>query len=102
MVYAVLTAISIDDAEMLQPYIAQVRDVVSQYGGSYLAIDDKPVTVEGQWRFARTVIMTFPNMQTAQKWYQSPEYRAILPMRLQAMQANLVFVRGLEETTKTK
>jgi uncharacterized protein (DUF1330 family) len=101
MVYAVLTAISIDDAETLKPYIAKVREVVHLHGGSYLAIDDKPVTVEGQWRFARTVIMTFPSMQAARRWYESPEYRAILPFRLQAMQANLVFVRGLDEMTTT-
>src|SRR5512142_1610812 len=100
MIYVVLTAISIDDPEALQPYIAKVKDVVDLHGGAYLAIDDHPVTVEGQWRFARTVIMTFPTMQAARKWYDSPEYRAILPIRLQSMQANLVFVRGLDEAKK--
>jgi uncharacterized protein (DUF1330 family) len=40
------------------------------------------------------VVLTFPSMEAARGWYDSPEYQAILPLRLAAARCRSVFVEG--------
>jgi uncharacterized protein (DUF1330 family) len=40
------------------------------------------------------VLLEFPNMDSARRWYDSPEYAPLLAMRLKASKANLVIVEG--------
>ncbi len=37
----------------------------------------------------------FPNSEAAREWYESEEYRAILPLRLEATTGTLFFVEGI-------
>jgi uncharacterized protein (DUF1330 family) len=41
----------------------------------------------------------FPTIEKAQQWYDSPEYREIIPLRQRAINANIVMVRSLGEKT---
>jgi uncharacterized protein (DUF1330 family) len=43
------------------------------------------------------VIVAYPNYAAAKAWYDSPEYREIIPIRKRAIDANIVIVRDPEE-----
>ena len=49
---------------------------------------------EGNWTPARLVLLEFPSMEQARKWYDSPEYAPALKMRLKAANAKLILVEG--------
>jgi uncharacterized protein (DUF1330 family) len=43
----------------------------------------------------RLVVIEFPSMEQAKRWYDCEEYRAPKAMRLRAGRTNLVFVEGV-------
>ena len=47
--------------------------------------------LEGGWPGA-VVLMEFPDMETAKRWYNSPEYQQILPLRTDNAIGDLVLV----------
>ncbi len=55
------------------------------------------LTRVGTWPYVRTVLVEFPSICRAQQWYDSPEYREIIPLRQRAIDANIVMVRGLSD-----
>ena len=52
-------------------------------------------TVEGDWKPNRLVVIEFPSMEQAKRWYDCEEYREPKAMRMRAGRTNLVFVEGV-------
>ena len=57
---------------------------VAQYGGEVVAFDVAAETMEGTPPGAQTVILKFEDTAAAKKWYESPEYQAVVGKRLEA------------------
>ncbi len=75
-------------------YASKVGGTIDNYGGKILTASEAEVR-EGSPPFTRTVIGEFPNSESAREWYESEEYRAILPLRLEATTGTLFFVEGI-------
>jgi uncharacterized protein (DUF1330 family) len=61
-------------------YLENVEATFLPYGGKWLVLDAQVQPMEGEWP-GSVVLMEFPDMETAQKWYNSPEYQKILHLR---------------------
>ena len=96
MTYVVVTIKKIMDLEAFRDYAVKVYPIVDRYGGKYVAVDKAPEVKDGEWPFMRTVIVQYPNF-AAQRWYNSPEYQEIIPIRKRAIDANIAVVRDPEE-----
>ena len=87
------------DREAMQPYLDKAWDTVTAHGGKVLAltsnIDVRESTHGPGWKPARVLIIEFASMDAARGWYESPEYQAILPIRLKASKDNMVIVEGV-------
>ena len=59
-----------------------------------LAFDLEPEIVEGPVTHPRTVLLEFPSREAFRAWYDSPEYQAVLPLRLQSVAGTLVVAEG--------
>lgn len=92
-VYAVAQG-RIQDRSMLEQYIARAVSSVEPHGGRIIAYDEEPLVVEGKIENPRTVIVEFPTMSAFQSWYNSPEYQAILPLRLKSAPGTLIVAAG--------
>jgi uncharacterized protein (DUF1330 family) len=44
------------------------------------------------------VVVEFENLETARRWYASPEYAKTIPQRQQAAESSLILVEGLAAT----
>jgi uncharacterized protein (DUF1330 family) len=75
-------------------YLEQVEATVAPYGGRWLAIDAQVQVVEGAWP-GSVVLMEFPDMTSARKWYDSAEYRKILSQRTTHSISDLILVDGV-------
>jgi uncharacterized protein (DUF1330 family) len=69
-----------NDAEYAK-YAALAGPAVAKYGGEFLARGGKAVTKEGPTR-ARNVIIKFKDFETANPFYDGPEYQEALAFAL--------------------
>ena len=97
MTYVVVTIRKVKDIEAFREYAAKVYPIIERYGGEYVAVDKTPDVRSGEWPFVRTVIVAYPNIAAARAWYESPEYKEIIPIRMRAIDANIAMVRDPEE-----
>jgi uncharacterized protein (DUF1330 family) len=91
-----LVDVHVTDPEGYKKYSSQVLPTIERFGGRFLVRGGKTEVREGAWDLKRVVLLEFPSMEKAKAWYDSPEYQAILKLRLAAADANFVFVEGWE------
>ena len=76
-------------------YLEQVEATFVPYGGRWLVLDGEVELLEGSWP-GSVVLMEFPDRETARKWYASPEYQDILPLRTDNAVSDLILVDPVE------
>ena len=94
MAYVVVTIKCVKDQAAFQEYAEKVAPLIAKYSGRYLVSDRSPQMRNGEFPYARIVIVEFPTIESAQLWYDSAEYQAIVPIREQAFDANIIIARG--------
>lgn len=91
----IIVDLTVTDLPAMEEYRKQVPATVAKYGGRFLVRGGAHQTVEGDWKPNRVVVLEFPSMEQAKRWYDSEEYRAPKAMRLRAGRANLIMVEGV-------
>ncbi|MCL1795968.1 MAG: DUF1330 domain-containing protein [Clostridia bacterium] len=86
--------IRMKDEEAYRPYLKDVDAILAKYAGEYLAVEDNPRVLEGDWPYTRLVLIRFPDEESLTRWYFSAEYQAILRYRLDGAECDTVVVRG--------
>lgn len=92
--YCFFDVLEVTDPERMERYRERVPSTVEQYGGTYLTVGGRCDVVEGQWRPAFPVLIEFPSLEQAHRWYDSEEYRGLKALRLAATRGNAVFIDG--------
>ncbi len=82
-----LANIRIDDPGEYEKYLTGVRGLASRFGGRYLAVDQDPVVLEGNWHYSRAVLIEFDSESAFQRSYNSREYQSIIGHRFAAGEA---------------
>jgi len=90
----IIVDVDVKDAQAFEPYKQPTAASVAQYGGRFIVRTSEYEVLEGNWRPKRVVVLEFPNLQAAKRWYESPEYRKVLPIRLQNAVSNMILVDG--------
>ena len=93
-VYAIAT-LEIHDRERYARYEDNFLEIFTNYNGTVLSVDEAPSTLEGEWPYTRTVLLSFPSRAELDAWYESDAYQAILEHRLAASTGNVVVINGL-------
>ena len=78
-----------------QPYGAAVGATLEQYGGRYLTRGGSTELIEGGPEPKRIVILEFADTAAVKRWYESPEYQKILPLRLNNATGRGFIVEGV-------
>lgn len=90
----VIGDIEVTDAAAYEEYRKQVLAVVTRYGGKFIVRGGKIDPKEGGWTPKRLVLLEFPSLAQAQKWYDSPEYAPLIKLRQKASTGRLIIVEG--------
>ena len=93
--YAFFDNVRVLDPEALQDYKERVRSVVERFGGRYVALGGAVEQLEGDWRPVFPVMIEFPDLDAARRWYASAEYAELKALRLSAVKGNAVLIGGL-------
>ena len=93
--YCLFDNVEVLDPEKLEEYARRVAPIVAQYGGRYVVLGGQVDLVEGDWQPTHPVMLEFPSLEQAHRWYSSDEYRDLKALRLSAVRSNAVFIEGL-------
>ena len=91
----VIGEIEVTDPATYEDYRKQVLAVVAKYGGRFIVRGGKVHALEGNWSPQRLVMLEFPSVEQAQKFYRSPEYAPLIALRQKASRGKLVIVEGV-------
>jgi uncharacterized protein (DUF1330 family) len=87
--------VDVHDQTRYDNYRRHVLPTVEAYGGRFLVRAGPFEVVEGDWQPKRLVILEFPDMATAKRWYASPEYQEVVKDRWASTNSQAVFVDGI-------
>jgi uncharacterized protein (DUF1330 family) len=93
----VIVETDVHDPERYERYKAASPDAVHSGGGRFVARGGELAVLEGDWSPSRLVILEFPDLEAARRWYDSPEYKEAKRLREGAANLRMVAVQGLEE-----
>lgn len=96
--YFLFDVLEVTDQEKMEEYRGGVLSVVERYGGRYLTVGSRCDIVEGDWQPVFPVIIEFPSLEQAHRWYDLDEYRDLKALRLVATKGNGVIIEGNEFT----
>jgi uncharacterized protein (DUF1330 family) len=91
----VIGHVEIKDADGYARYSAQVAATVEKYGGRFLVRGGAYEVREGSFPKLRLVMLEFPDLAAARRWYGSPEYSPLIPQRQASTETTLLLVEGV-------
>ncbi|MDA3935695.1 MAG: DUF1330 domain-containing protein [Actinomycetota bacterium] len=96
MSYYFIARISVHDPEGYERYLAGTGPLLERYQATVLAVDEAPAVLEGEWPATRTVLLRFPDEESAKAWYGCPEYQALAQRRHASSSGDAVLIAGRE------
>ena len=91
----VIVDIEIHDAALYDDYRKRVPATIEKYGGKFLVRGGQFEQLEGSWQPTRLVLLEFPSMEQAKRWYDSEEYRGLKALRFKTARTNILLVEGV-------
>ena len=88
--------IKVHDYQEYEKYLESFDDIFSRYNGEYLAIDESPTLLEGEWNYTKSVIIKFNSKEDFEDWYYSDDYQKILKYRLNASNSDTILLEGID------
>lgn len=86
--------IEVTDREGFGRYREQVGAVIAQYGGRYLVRGGTVANLEDDLAFHRAVVLEFPSVEAARRFYDSAEYAPLLALRRASTHSRVALVEG--------
>jgi uncharacterized protein (DUF1330 family) len=96
MIHYFIAQIKIHNQDEYEKYLEKVDDIFSKYKGEYLAVDENPLLLEGDWNYTKSVLIKFNSKQDFADWYYSDDYQQILKHRLSASECDTILLKGLD------
>jgi uncharacterized protein (DUF1330 family) len=85
----------VTDPEQYEQYKAASPGAVAAGGGRFIVRGGETVTLEGDWQPKRVVVLEFPDLEAAKRFYESPEYQAAIKLREGAANFKMIAVEGV-------
>lgn len=86
---------TVTDPARYENYRKLAPSAIAKYGGRYLARGGATTRLEGDWQPGRIVVLEFPDVETAKRFYASPEYGGARAERAGAATMDMIVVEGL-------
>lgn len=91
----VIANVDVKDPALFEQYRKQVPETLARHGGKYLVRGGQHDTLEGGWMPSRLVVLEFPTIDQARRWYDCEEYREPKALRMKSALTDLVIVEGV-------
>lgn len=82
----------IKDQEAFGAYQRIAEPTIKKYGGKTVFVSSGVDPGDGDWSPMGISMVQFESSDQARKWYNSPEYQAVIGQRLASTDSNTVFI----------
>lgn len=90
----IIAQLVINDREEYNKYRSGVHDILDKYKGEIIVSNEEVEIIEGEWPYTKTIVIRFPSVEQAKRWYESPEYQKVVQHRFRGTTTNLILVDG--------
>jgi len=87
----VIVEIDVTDPAAYEPYKKAASESIARHGGKYIVRGGKTVSLEGAPP-KRVVILEFPSLDAAKRFYDSADYQAAIQLRKKATASSRFFI----------
>ena len=87
--------VTVKNRQKLQEYLKLSQHTLEPFGGKFHVQAGKLDVIEGDWNPRVIIIAEFPTMEKAHEWYNSKEYSNALKVKPEAIDRNMILVKGL-------
>lgn len=90
----VIGNITVKDPAKWAEYRSLVPATLVPWGAELVLRGKQAKVLSGQYRHTDTVVIRFPDADSAAGWHNSPAYQALVPLRMEAADVDLVSYEG--------
>lgn len=94
--YAIGILKDVDMGPAIVEYLERIDATLAPYGGRFL-VHGGPADVREGTSPGAVVIIEFPDPAHAARWYESPAYQAILPLRTDNSVSTALLIEGVDD-----
>ena len=69
----IIADVTVTDPATMEEYRKRVPATLAKYGGRFIVRGGAHQTLEGDWKPNRLVVLEFPSLEQARRWYDSEE-----------------------------
>ena len=92
--YIIATLNSINDPDAFAAYQKSASASFIKYGAKFLLNSRNVDALDGDWQPSGVVVVEFENYELAKKFYDSPEYQAVIKQRFDSADSAVIIVDG--------
>ncbi|MGO4387597.1 DUF1330 domain-containing protein [Microvirga sp. 2YAF29] len=97
--YAVARLYEVKMGPEIVEYLRKIDATLAPFDGHFLIHGDPVERLEGAWS-GDLIMIAFPDKDHARKWYESPAYREILPLRTGNSKGDVILIEGVSRDHK--
>lgn len=90
----ILVQVEVTDPAGYDEYKTMVPASLAAYGGKFVVRGGACETLEGAWCPKRVVVLEFPSVAQARRWWASEEYRDAKALRQRTATTQMIVVEG--------
>jgi len=83
--YLIFTHKVTDADKLNNDYLPKAVETLGPYAPEILIVDENIEVIEGDTGDTRSVMLKFKDRDEAKRWYNSPEYQAIINLRMESI-----------------
>lgn len=91
----VIAHIDVKDPVQYEDYKKMSPVSIQQFGGRFIARGGRVEVLEGEWQPKRLVLLEFPSVEQARKWWASDEYAPAKALRQATSVGEMVIIEGV-------
>ena len=91
----IFAEIEITNPDGYKAYTQQVPATIEKYGGKFIVRGGVAEALEGDWPQRRRVMLEFPSVEAAKRWYNSPDYEKPMALRKANSNGRLILLEGV-------
>jgi uncharacterized protein (DUF1330 family) len=90
----VIVEVTIHDHKDYEHYKKLTPTAIAAFDGKFVVRGGQTITLEGDWKPERIVVLEFPNVERANEWWHSEIYTEAKLIRQRAAKTKMIIVEG--------
>ncbi|MDP4132259.1 MAG: DUF1330 domain-containing protein [Bacteroidota bacterium] len=91
----VIVEVSIHNPEEYETYKKLTPASIAEFDGRFVVRGGQTITLEGDWKPERIVVLEFPSVDQANTWWNSQAYSGAKKIRQRAASTRMIIVDGI-------